>query len=181
MADESEKKSSELETEDASFPSPGEGEGQALATQEEEAAEKQLPAEFGVEKYVHAAFVGAAIVLSYIGAQLFLAGWNFAADKPAAVRALPQLIEYTEEQRGNYTLIVGAVVGVLTVLRYYRRPSVKEWASEVARELGRVTWPNKDTVTSGTVVVIVATAIATIYVTLLDRFWAYLTNLVYGA
>ena len=34
---------------------------------------------------------------------------------------------------------------------------------------------------NGTVVVLVATAIATAYVALLDRFWGFLTHLVYGA
>jgi preprotein translocase subunit SecE len=43
-----------------------------------------------------------------------------------------------------------------------------------------VTWPDKDTVTNGTIVVMVAGLIATLYVTVLDRFWGYLTNMIYG-
>ena len=76
---------------------------------------------------------------------------------------------------------IGAVIGVLVVLYYYRKESVRSWAGEVASELGRVTWPNKETVTNGTMVVLVASLVATVYVALLDRFWGYLTNLVYGA
>jgi preprotein translocase subunit SecE len=48
-------------------------------------------------------------------------------------------------------------------------------------ELAKVTWPNKKEVTSGTVVVVVASIIATIYLTLLDRFWGFVTDLVYRA
>jgi preprotein translocase subunit SecE len=145
-------------------------------------AESELgAAEIGVDRYVHAAFFVAAIVASFLASQIILAGWNRLAEAPSAIQYAPFLIEYSEEQRGTYCLIVGAVVGVGLVLRYYRRPAVKGWAFEVARELGRVSWPNRDTVTSGTFVVIIASVIATIYVTLLDRFWGYLTNLVYGA
>jgi preprotein translocase subunit SecE len=113
--------------------------------------------------------------------QLALAAWNFLADYPDAVRQVPALIEYTEDERASLTLIIGAVVGLLLVLRYYRRPSVKNWATEVAGELARVTWPTRETVTNGTIVVLVAGAIAALYVAVLDRLWGYLTNLIYGA
>jgi preprotein translocase subunit SecE len=76
---------------------------------------------------------------------------------------------------------VGAVLGLALVFWYYRKESVRNWAGEVASELSRVTWPNKETVTNGTMVVLVATLVATVYVAILDRFWGYLTNLVYGA
>jgi preprotein translocase subunit SecE len=150
-----------------------------LASAPEEPA--QAATELGVDRYVHAAFFVVGILTSFLGSQVILALWNYLAEIPSAVQAVPLLIEFTEDQRGTYCLIVGAVVGVGLVLRYYRRPAVRGWAFEVARELGRVTWPNQETVTSGTVVVIIASVIATIYVSLLDRFWGYLTNLVYGA
>jgi preprotein translocase subunit SecE len=158
---------------------------EALEASQLEAALESEPelgaAEIGVDRYVHAAFFVVAILASFLSSQVILALWNRLAEVPSAIQYAPFLIEYTEDQRGTYCLIVGAVVGVGLVLRYYRRPAVKGWAFDVARELGRVTWPNRDTVTSGTFVVIIASVIATIYVTLLDRFWGYLTNLVYGA
>ena len=135
----------------------------------------------GVEKYVHAAFFAFGILAAFLGGKILLSLWNNLAEWPPAVRALPFLIEYTEEERGSLTLIIGAVLGVFLILRYYRRPTVRSWATSVAGELARVTWPSKDTVTNGTIVVLVAGAIATVYVALLDRLWGYLTNLVYGA
>jgi preprotein translocase subunit SecE len=33
---------------------------------------------------------------------------------------------------------------------------------------------------NGTVVVVIASSIATVYVTVLDRFWSFVTTLVYG-
>jgi preprotein translocase subunit SecE len=154
---------------------------EALAHAEEAELEGQAPAQFGVEKYVHSAFLFGALLVAYLMGKVLLAGWNSLADWPLAVGYAPFLISYTEESRASLTLIVGAVVGLLIVLRYYRRPAVRTWATEVAGELARVTWPSKEATTNGTLVVLIAGAVATIYVTLLDRFWGYLTNLVYGA
>jgi len=137
-------------------------------------------AEFGVERYVHAAFLATAVVAAYLLGKILQAGWSYLLDWPDAVRQFPMLLEYSEEQRGSLTLLIGAVLGALLVLRYYRRPFVRNWATGVAGELSRVTWPSKDAVTSGTVVVLVAGAVATFYVAVLDRLWGYLTNLVYG-
>ena len=135
----------------------------------------------GATKYVHAAFFGAGIIAAYLGGKVLLAAWNFLADWPDAVRHVPQLIQYGEDERGTITLAVGALLGVLLVAYYYKKETVRSWAGDVASELSRVTWPNKETVTNGTMVVLVASLVATVYVALLDRFWGYLTNLVYGA
>lgn len=151
-----------------------------LVQASEEEAEIEA-ASLGSTRYVHAAFFGAGIIAAYLGGKLLLAGWNTLADWPDAVRQVPQLIQYGEEERGTLSLLGGAVIGVLLVLWYYRKESVREWAGEVAVELSRVTWPNKETVTNGTMVVLVASLVATVYVALLDKFWGYLTNLVYGA
>ncbi len=142
---------------------------------------QQAASQLGVMRYVHAAFLAAAVLASYLLGHVALAAWNLLADTPDVARQLPVLLEYSEEQRASATLIIGAVVGVLLVLSYYRRPSVKNWATEVAGELARVTWPDRETVTNGTIVVLVAGAVAAVYVAVLDRLWGYLTNLVYGA
>lgn len=171
-----------LPDETSAEPAPIAGPDVALAhAQEDEIEGSTAPAELGVEKYVHAAFFVAGLLVSYLTGKVLLAVWNALADAPWAVRAVPGLLSRTEEDRASLTLIVGAVVGLLLVLRYYRRPAVRTWATDVAGELARVSWPSKEATTNGTLVVLIAGAVATIYVTLLDRFWGYLTNLVYGA
>jgi preprotein translocase SecE subunit len=42
-----------------------------------------------------------------------------------------------------------------------------------------VTWPNKEAVTNGTIVVVVASAVAAVYIALLDRLWTFVTALIY--
>lgn len=143
--------------------------------------EGTTPAQLGALKYVHAAFFLAGILVAYIGGKMLGVIWNRLAEWPAAVRAVPQLVNYPEDQRDTFTMVGGALLGALTVIQSYRKENIRRWADEVATELSKVTWPNRETVVNGTVVVVVASAVATAYVTILDRFWGFLTQLVYGA
>jgi preprotein translocase subunit SecE len=135
----------------------------------------------GSRRYVHAAFLALGILFAYVGGKFVELAWNNLADWPEAVHRLPALVAYPEETRESISLVVGAVLGAAIMLRMYSKASVRGFADEVAAELTKVTWPNREAVLNGTVVVIVASAIATVYVAVLDRFWSFLTTLVYGA
>jgi preprotein translocase subunit SecE len=136
---------------------------------------------FGSERYVHAAFFVAGILAAYVASKTLAMTWNSLAAWSTAVRAVPQLVTVAEEQRESYSLVAGAAIGTLVVVQSYRKEHVRTWASEVASELSKVTWPTREAVMNGTVVVVVASALATVYVTILDRIWSFLTTLVYGA
>ena len=138
------------------------------------------PTQLGVRRYVHAVFFAAGILLAYLSGKILTTIWNALADWPIAVRAVPQLVRYPEDDRESFMLILGAVIGAITVIQVYRRERIRGWADDVAAELSQVTWPNRETVVNGTLVVVIATGIGTAYVTILDRFWGFLTNLVYG-
>ena len=155
------------------------GEAAEGASTEEEAEESA--AAFGSERYVHAAFFLAGILAAYLASKTLVLCWNQLSGWPAAVRAVPQLVSFSEEQRDSYALIAGAGIGTLTVVQSYRKEHVRTWANEVAAELSKVTWPTREAVLNGTLVVVVASALATVYVTILDRIWSFLTTLVYGA
>jgi preprotein translocase subunit SecE len=160
---------------------------QADLTAEAKALAHEPTAETAVEqlgasaRYVHAAFFIAGILVAFLSSKLIGVAWGALADWPAATRSVPQLLRFAEDERGSYALGAGALIGVGMVVQVYRKEHVRRWADEVALELTKVTWPNRETVTNGTIVVIVASVIATVYVTLLDRFWGFLTHLVYGA
>jgi preprotein translocase subunit SecE len=140
-----------------------------------------VAANLGSSKYVHAAFFAVGILAAFICSKVLNGAWTRLSEWPAAVRALPQLVAFSEEQRETYTLVGGAVLGAIGVLQAYRKESIRGWADEVAAELSKVSWPNREAVLNGTIVVIVASAIAAIYVAVLDRFWTFLTTWVYGA
>ncbi|NOU29350.1 MAG: preprotein translocase subunit SecE [Polyangiaceae bacterium] len=65
-------------------------------------------------------------------------------------------------------------------LYYWRKASSRQYAEEVAEELSKVTWPSKKEVTNSTTVVVVTTIVATIFFALLDQFWRFVTDKVYG-
>lgn len=152
------------------------------SAQEEIAAESQAvqPAHLGTERYVHAAFFGAGLLIAFLASRIFTRLWNMLAEWPIALEHVPQLVVYDEEFRGNVGLAVGALVGLIAMLRLFRRPKIRGWADEVAGELAKVTWPDREAVTNGTIVVITASLIATVYVTVLDKFWSFATGLIYA-
>jgi preprotein translocase subunit SecE len=139
------------------------------------------PSQLGATKYVHAAFFAAAILAAFLAGKMLTSGWNRLAEWPAAVRLLPALLRYGEGERGTFGMGGGVVVGGIVLWQIYGRRNIRDWADEVAIELSRVTWPTREQVTNGTIVVLVASAVAAVYVALLDRLWAFVTTLVYGA
>lgn len=146
------------------------------AETDEEPAARAL----GTQRYVHAAFFAAGVFIAFVSGKVLASVWGQLAEWPTAVRAIPALVSYPEEQRDTITLAAGVAIGAVTVVQAYRREAVRRWADQVAEELEKVTWPNRETVMNGTIVVVIAGAIATIYVAVLDRFWGFLTTLVYG-
>ena len=97
------------------------------------------------------------------------------------MRAVPQLLRFAEDERGTITMLVGALIGVAVVVQTYRKEHIRRFSDEVAVELSKVTWPDKDAVTNGTIVVVVASLVAAVYIALLDRLWAFVTALIYNA
>jgi len=155
--------------------------GSPKGDQADDVEERGAASSLGASKYVHAAFFAVGILAAFLGSKMLNGAWTHLAEWPAAVRALPQLVAFSEEQRETYTLVGGAVLGAVGVLQAYRKESIRGWADEVATELSKVSWPNREAVMNGTLVVIVASMIAAIYVAVLDRFWSFLTTWVYGA
>jgi preprotein translocase subunit SecE len=135
----------------------------------------------GADKYVIAAFFAAGIGVAFLVGKTLASVWNMLAAQPWAARKLPLLLRYAEEERLTYTMIAGAVVGLISSIVLLRSERVRHWADDVALELSKVTWPKKETVTNGTIVVIAAGLFATVYIGLLDRLWGFVTMLVYGA
>jgi preprotein translocase subunit SecE len=139
------------------------------------------PTQLGTAKYVQAAFLTVGVLGAYVAGKVLATFWNLLASWPSAVRAVPGLLSYAEDERTNFTMPLGALIGIVGVVYAVRKESVRQWADEVATELYKVHWPDREVVTNGTIVVLVASAFATVYVGLLDRLWAFITNLVYGA
>lgn len=173
---------SEEETEAEAEKRPGSDseEGAAKEEGDEEEEEEHAAAQLGIQRYVLASFFTAAILAAYIFGKMLHGLWSWVSNKDWFHSALPTLAAVSDDDKSTYATIVGAVISLVLLVRTYRKPSVRTWADEVANELLKVKWPTRKEVSNSTVVVIAASAVATIYLALLDRLWSFVTDLFYG-
>lgn len=161
---------------------------------EEESAEEEAPKEeepeeddapvagtLGATRYVMTGFFLAMIAAAYVLGRSLGALWGKLAEAVWFQKSATFLARVGEEERSEISVMIGALVALGAGIHMYRRPDVRQWTDEVASEMSKVTWPDKNEVTNSTVIVIVTSAFATLYLALLDRFWGFVTNLVYGS
>src|SRR5688572_24088553 len=122
----------------------------AQASAPESEPEKDAePTHLGAVRYVHAAFFVAGILVAFLSGKILALLWHALAGWPAAVQRVPALLRYAEDERDSFTMVVGALIGVITVIQTYRKETIRTWANEVAAELAKVTWPTREAVTNG--------------------------------
>ena len=147
--------------------------------------DEQAAAQMGHQRYVMFGFMGFWLVLAYIMGRATEMAWSTLAAKDWFVLNLPMLAAVPHEgeliSRASISLILGGLIGGGVVLRYYYNAETRQWADEVAEELLKVQWPTRKEVGNHTVVVMIASAVITGYLALMDRFWGYLTNIIYSA
>jgi preprotein translocase subunit SecE len=158
-----------------------EGDDKLVVRVGDDVAQGVSPTQLGATRYVMAGFFTAGIAVAYVFGRIVSTIWSKLASTQSIVDQAGWLTYVGEEGRDTWGTLVGGLVAVGTFIYVYRREDIRTWVNEAAMELAKVTWPNKKEVTSGTVVVVVASIIATIYLTLLDRFWGFVTDLVYRA
>jgi len=128
------------------------------------------PTQLGTKRFVYAAYFTGAIAIAFIMSKaLGFAWYRLQSYKPAI-----------GEPRDEIVMPVAALIGALAALYYWYRTRARQLAEEVATEMSKVTWPTRTEVTNGTFVVIVTTIVSTVFFALMDKFWGFVTNLVYG-
>jgi len=143
--------------------------------------ESAMPTQLGATRHVLAGFFAPDMPVTYVVANAVDGVWHRLADNPWLSHHAPFLSRIGEDDRPTFAALFAGVVGISVTVYAYRRPDIRTWTNEVAAELAKVTWPNKKEVTNSTMVVIAASAFATVFLALLDRFWGFVTNLVYGS
>jgi preprotein translocase subunit SecE len=145
----------------------GEAEGEE---EDEELVGVAAPSQLGTRRFVYAAYFGGAIAIAFLASKFLNLGWyKLQTYKPAI-----------GEPRDEVVMPIAGLIGVGAAVYYWRRTRARELAEEVATEMSKVTWPSRTEVTNGTVIVIVTTLISTVFFALMDKFWGFVTNLVYG-
>ena len=168
-----------MSDDDSVKPDGGEGAADEHGTGETPELDSAVPAQLGAQRYVLAAFFATGIAVTYVVSRTIAAAWSRVAENAWVSGHLPFVSRLGEDERGEWSMLVAAVIGVYAIVRTYRRDDVRTWTSEVAAELAKVTWPSKKEVTNSTVVVVLTSAFATVFLALLDRFWGFVTDLVY--
>jgi preprotein translocase subunit SecE len=166
---------------DALVPAEGADEGgEGDADQEGEEGDEQAAAQLGSDRYVLAGFFAAGMMCAYIIGKALQSAWTAASNKDWFSQPFPRLAAVSDDDKAMYGILVGGLISLVAVYRTYKNPEVRTWSDEVAAELAKVVWPSRKEVYNSTFIVIVASAVATIYLALLDRLWAFVTNIVYG-
>jgi preprotein translocase subunit SecE len=155
-----------------------EDDGQAEGDEGETDGEENAAAQLGTDRYVLAGFFAAGMAGAYVLGRAIEGAWATASNKDWFIQNFPRLVAI--DDKSTYGIIIGGIISLIVVARSYRRPDVRTWADEVAAELQKVVWPTRKDVYNSTFIVIVASTVATIYLALLDRLWAFVTNIVYG-
>jgi preprotein translocase subunit SecE len=147
---------------------------------EGEEGEPIAAAQLGADRYVLAGFFAAAMLGAYVIGRAVQGLWINFANKDWFSQRLPRLAAVTDDDKAMYGVLIGGIIALVIAYRSYKSREVRVWADEVAAELAKVVWPSRKEVYNSTFIVIVASAVATIYLALLDRLWAFVTNIVYG-
>ena len=128
------------------------------------------PTQLGTKRFVYAAYFAGAIGVAFIVSKAIDLAWlKLQTYKPAI-----------GEPRDDIVMVLAGVLGAGTAVYYWYRTRARELAEQVAAEMSKVTWPTRTEVTNGTLVVIVTTIVSTVFFALMDKFWGFITNLVYG-
>jgi preprotein translocase subunit SecE len=151
-----------------------------LAAAEGDDSEEEAAGQLGSQRYVLAGFFAAAMIGAYIVGRAIQTIWASLSNKDWFSTAVPRLAAVADDEKSTISLLIGAVIALVVVFRTYRKPEVRVWTDEVASELAKVKWPTRKEVWNSTVIVIAASTVATVYLALLDRLWAFITNIVYG-
>ncbi|WP_437953906.1 preprotein translocase subunit SecE [Sorangium sp. So ce296] len=159
---------------------PGAADAEAQREDTEEAEEEVAATQLGTERYVLAGFFASGMLLAYLLGKVIHGVWATLSNKDWFSRTLPAVSAVGDDDKTTYGMVVGGVIAIIVVLRAFRNAELRTWSDEVAAELAKVKWPTKKEVTNATFVVIATTTVATLYLALLDRFWAFVTNIVYG-
>jgi preprotein translocase subunit SecE len=128
------------------------------------------PTQLGARRFVFAGYFAAGIGIAFISSKALDFAWlKLQGYKPAV-----------GDPRDEIVMPLSALIGAGVAVYYWFRTRARQLAEEVAAEMSKVTWPSRTEVTNGTVVVIVTTLVSTVFFALMDKFWGFITNLVYG-
>ena len=128
------------------------------------------PMQLGYMRFVYAAYMAGAMLVAFLVARGGHLIWY----------KLGQWKPELGEPRDEAVYLAAGAIGILVSLYYWRKPEARQYATEVAEELSKVTWPSRKEVVNSTTVVLFYTIFATVFFALMDQFWKYVTDKIYS-
>lgn len=126
-----------------------------MSTQQERAGGSLL---LGTVRYLYTGYFVAGCVVAYLVKHGVDSAW---------------------EGHENAAMAIAAVAGVIAVAIGWRHQGLKTWAMGTIDELAAVTWPTRQETYTATTIVMITAVIAALTIFGLDRFWNWLTDLIY--
>lgn len=114
--------------------------------------------QLGVQKYLYTGYFVAGCVVAFLVSHIADAAWA---------------------GHENTSNALGVVVGLAGMIVAWKNIKLRTLAMETIEELAAVTWPSKDETTTATVVVLATAIIASVVIFAMDRFWNWITNVIY--
>jgi preprotein translocase SecE subunit len=114
-------------------------------------------------KWTHMLFAGGGLVLFWLLAKSGEWAWS-----------------YFGKPKGYAVGAAAFIISFVTTLILWRNEQVFGLATEVTAELRKVTWPSRKETVSSTIVVIVTTIIASLFLGIFDGVWSWVTRMIYG-
>jgi preprotein translocase SecE subunit len=127
-----------------------------LSTQQDRAG---ATLQLGMAKYLYFGYFLAGCVVAFIVSHGIDLAWGEGHDQVATG--------------------AGVAVGIVAVVFGYRNLRLRQLGMEIIEELSAVTWPTRQETYTATVVVIATSVIAASIIFGLDRFWNWITDLIY--
>jgi preprotein translocase SecE subunit len=114
--------------------------------------------QLGVQKYLYTGYFVAGCVVAFLVSHIADAAWA---------------------GHENASNAMGVVAGLVGVALAWKNVALRTLAMETIEELAAVTWPSKDETTTASAVVLATAVIASLVIFGMDRFWNWITNVIY--
>jgi preprotein translocase SecE subunit len=114
--------------------------------------------QLGVQKYLYTGYFVAGCVVAFLVSHIADAAWA---------------------GHENASNAIGVVAGLAGVVAAWKNIKLRTLAMETIEELAAVTWPSKEETTTATVVVLATAVTASVVIFAMDRFWNWITNVIY--
>lgn len=137
--------------------------------EEEQDKMEAPPQALGLARWVQFAFLMTGLLAFWLFDKVIYASWNMLAE---SFSALP-------EPEGRYITPASLILAVGVVVLLFRHQRISRFSHDVAAEMTRVSWPDRQETMKQTGVVLIVSILASIILGLFDIVWANVTDLIY--